>query len=658
MRFSPTFLNDLRDRIPISDVIGRHVTWDRKKTNAPRGDYWACCPFHGEKSPSFHCEDKKGRYYCFGCGEKGDHFKFLTSYEGLSFVEAVTRLADQAGMALPAPDPEYAKREQTRATLEDVMEMATLFFQDQLQSAHGAKARAYLRDRGLSGRTIAEFRLGFGPDSRNALKEHLSQKGVDKGLIEACGLVVHGPDIAVSYDRFRDRIMFPIPSSRDRTIAFGGRAMDPSAPAKYLNSNETELFHKSDVLFNYARARRTIKTDDISMIAVEGYMDVIALHQAGIEHAVAPLGTALTENQLRLMWRVSNQPVLCFDGDGAGQRAANRAIDLALPLLSPGKSLKFAVLPEGKDPDDLVKENGQAAFIDVIKNARSLSDMVWSREAENGVYDTPESKAELEKRFNIILANIQDESIKRHYQQDIRDRLRGFFARKFDHTYQNRGGHSASGTYGQGRNRPNGSWSGRGGAHGLAISDRLQRSGLVGQSAHLPPLRESVLIYTLISHPSMLIDEFDLLMALELEHKELNHLLQMMLRACSDGQLLSRAELSDYLTDQNMAPMVALLEKQMRQVRLWQAMEDAAPEDAREGFMQAFSLHQRTRALKWQKNELERDVAQATEDVDADSISELIAALQNVQNEILRLENQEAIIEGFGVLSGRGQGKK
>lgn len=256
MRFSPSFLDEIRDRVPISDVIGKRVTWDRRKTNVSRGDYWACCPFHGEKSPSFHCEDRKGRYHCFGCGVSGDHFRFLTELEGLSFPEAVQQIADLAGVPMPQPDPQAEQRERERTSLLDVMELATQFFQDQLQTANGAKARAYLRERGLTGRTIETFRLGFAPDSRNALKEFLAGKGIGKEQIEACGLVVHGDGIPVSYDRFRDRIMFPIPSAREKVIAFGGRAMSPDAPAKYLNSNETELFHKGNVLFNFARADR------------------------------------------------------------------------------------------------------------------------------------------------------------------------------------------------------------------------------------------------------------------------------------------------------------------------------------------------------------------------------------------------------------------
>ncbi|MCA1259941.1 DNA primase, partial [Nitratireductor aquimarinus] len=317
MRFPNSFLDEIRDRVPISQVIGTRVTFDRRKTNASRGDYWACCPFHGEKSPSFHCEDRKGRYHCFGCGVSGDHFRFLSELDGISFPEAVERIADMAGVPMPQRDPQAERREQKRASLSEVMEMAAGYFQSMLQEQQGAEARAYLRSRGLSSATQQSFRIGYAPSSRNALKEFLAGKGVGKDQIEACGLVVFGPDIPVSYDRFRDRIMFPIEDARGRVIAFGGRAMSKDVPAKYLNSPDTELFHKGTVLYNLARARRVSAKGD-TVIAVEGYMDVIGLAQAGFENAVAPLGTALTENQLELLWRMTGEPVLCFDGDEAG----------------------------------------------------------------------------------------------------------------------------------------------------------------------------------------------------------------------------------------------------------------------------------------------------------------------------------------------------
>jgi len=292
---------------------------------------------------------------------------------------------------LPARDAEADKRDQERASLTDVMKLATAYFLEKLQAPEGAKARAYLRGRGLTAQTQNAFQLGYAPESRSGLKEFLAGKGVQKDQIEACGLVVFGDDIPVSYDRFRDRIMFPIEDSRGRVIAFGGRAMSADAPAKYLNSPETELFHKGQILYNFAKARKSVQ-DKGTVIAVEGYMDVIALAQAGITHAVAPLGTALTENQLELLWRMAGEPVMCFDGDQAGIRAALRSADLALPLIKPGKSLRFAMLPDGKDPDDLVKSGGPEAFQAVLAEARPLIDMIWSRETSAGNYDMYYSK--------------------------------------------------------------------------------------------------------------------------------------------------------------------------------------------------------------------------------------------------------------------------
>lgn len=659
MRFSNAFLDEIRDRVPISDVIGRRVTWDRKKTNASRGDYWACCPFHGEKSPSFHCEDRKGRYHCFGCGVSGDHFRFLTDLEGLSFPEAVQQMADLAGVAMPQPDPQAERREKERTSLLDVMELATRFFQDQLQAAIGAKARAYLRERGLTGRTIETFRLGYAPDSRNALKEFLAGKGIAKEQIEACGLVVHGPEIPVSYDRFRDRIMFPILSAREKVIAFGGRAMAPDAPAKYLNSNETELFHKGNVLFNFTRARKSMQGAEGAgtVIAVEGYMDVIALHQAGVQNAVAPLGTALTENQLDLLWRMTSQPVLCFDGDGAGVRAANRALDLALPHLKPGRSVAFALLPDGKDPDDLVKHDGRGPFDRVIEQAKPLAEMLWSRETAANNFDTPEKRAELEARLKQIVSVIADENVRRHYQQDVRDRLNAFFQ-----------GGSQTRNPGRGRQGGERQGNGRRGGPGQPalgpaaagtglISDRLTGSVMVRGGTEQPKLREAVLALTVVNHPQLLREDYDEIAHIDFSHRELQRLWSALIgEAANAGRFLSREYIHERLEAQGFGALVKALDQQIRNARLWTATVDAAPEDAREGYNQALAFHKRTRALRWQKIELEREIAEATEAEDAERVERLMRSLQEVHLEGLRLENQDAIIDGFGILSGRVKG--
>ncbi|KWV46696.1 MULTISPECIES: DNA primase [Rhizobium] len=657
MRFSNSFLDEIRDRVPISDVIGRRVSWDKRKTNVSRGDYWACCPFHGEKSPSFHCEDRKGRYHCFGCGVTGDHFRFLTDLEGLNFPEAVQQIADMAGVAMPVADPVMEKREKERTSLLDVMELATKYFQDQLQTANGARARAYLRDRGLTGRTIETFRLGFAPDSRNALKEFLAGKGIAKEQIEACGLVVHGPEVPVSYDRFRDRIMFPILSSREKVIAFGGRAMSPDAPAKYLNSNETELFHKGNVLYNFARARRATQgaNGEGTIIAVEGYMDVIALHQAGVENAVAPLGTALTENQLELLWKMTPQPVLCFDGDGAGIRAANRAADLALPHIKPGRTVRFALLPDGKDPDDLVRNEGRAPFDKVMSQAKPLAEMIWGREINTGQFETPEAKAELEARLKQLVGVIADENVRRHYQQDMRDRLNGFFQPQF----QNRGNERRSFDRGGGQSRGRGNEGPRGPRlSGGGISDRLARSGLVRGHQETPALRESVLALTVINHPALMQDEYDEIASIDYDNRELQRLWSVMLGAAAAvaGPHLTREHLLERMEEQGFGSLLQGLEQQIRNARLWIATSEAAMEDAREGYRQALAFHKRAKALRFQKIELEREIAEATEAGNGEVIDQLMRALQEVHFEGLRLENQEAIIDGFGVLSGRVKG--
>ncbi|OJU89769.1 MAG: DNA primase, partial [Shinella sp. 65-6] len=549
------------------------------------------------------------------------------------------------------PDPQAEQREKERMGLVEVMEMATRFFEDQLQTPAGAKARAYLRDRGLTGRTIETFRLGYAPESRNALKEFLAGKGVPKEAIEACGLVVHGPEIPVSYDRFRDRIMFPILSVREKVIAFGGRAMSPDAPAKYLNSNETELFHKGSVLYNHARARKGAQGADGTgtIIAVEGYMDVIALYQAGIENAVAPLGTALTENQLDLLWKMTPQPVLCFDGDGAGIRAANRAADLALPFIKPGRTVRFALLPDGKDPDDLVRHEGRAPFDKVLANARPLADMIWNREVQGSALDTPESRAELESRLRQITAGIADEDVRRHYQQDMRERLNAFFR-----PAQRQGGGGFSGNR-QGRG------GGRGGPHGnmvpSGISDRLARSALVRGAQELPALRESVLALTVVNHPGLLFSDYDEIAIIEYENRDLQRLWSALIGiAGSVGARLDRARLVEELEAAGFDTLLRGLDQQIRNSRLWTATEDAAPEDAREGYLQALALHKRTRALLWQRRELERELAVSTDEGDDERVPQILRALQEVQMETVRMENQEAIIEGFGVLSGRVKG--
>lgn len=645
MRFPPSFLDEIRERVPISSVIGTRVSFDRKKSNPPKGDFWACCPFHGEKSPSFHCEDRKGRYHCFGCGVTGDHFRFLTELEGLSFPEAVQRIADMAGVPMPARDVESEMREARRSTLYDVMEMATAFFEAQLQAPGGAKARAYLRDRALSAATQQAYRLGYAPESRNALKEHLALKGATREQIEACGLVVYGDDKPVSFDRFRDRIMFPIEDLRGRVIAFGGRALAPNAVAKYMNSNETELFHKGRVLFNALRARKAAQPQGgqpaKAVIAVEGYMDVIALAQAGFAQAVAPLGTALTEDQLDLLWRMSPEPVLCFDGDSAGIKAAHRAIDLALPALKPGRSLRFALLPEGKDPDDLVKASGPQALQAVLDDARPLADMLWARETGGGVFDTPERRAELEARLKQMTGLIADENVRRHYAQDVRDRIQQFFsppARTNAQRAGNQGSFSARGSFGQ---------RGKGAANGrLPVSESLARSVLVKATSATLPLRETAILMTLFNHPRLIEDDFETVVGLEFNHSDLKRFHAAMLNAMAEHHIATEAEMRKAMIESGHGALIEALEALVRRARIWTASGEAAEEDALEALRQAIHLHQRASTLH--KELKVAETALATEATD-----ENLNRLLDIQNAIRSAQATEALIEGFGIPSGR-----
>jgi len=646
MRFEPNFLDEIRDRVPISSVIGGRVTWDRKKTNASRGDYWACCPFHGESTPSFHCEDRKGRYHCFGCGVSGDHFRFLTELEGLSFPEAVERVAGLAGVPMPVRDERAEAREKQRASLTDVMEMATAFFQDQLQSAAGARARAYLRDRGLLPATQQSFRLGFAPESRNALKEFLASRGVEKAQMEACGLVRHGEDIPVSYDYFRDRIMFPIPDSRGRIIAFGGRALSPDALAKYMNSPETELFHKGNVLYNFLRARKAVARG-ATVIAVEGYMDVIALAQAGFENAVAPLGTALTENQLELLWRMSPEPVLCFDGDAAGLKAAWRAADMALPAIQPGRTVRFALLPEGKDPDDLVRTEGADAFRQVLADARPLAELLWMRETGGGVFDTPERKAELEKTLRDLTSRIKDENLRFHYAQEMRERVQTFFGRARQKPLR-AGEWERRGPLGQGQPAQGGQFARPGaGASRLAVSESLARSAMVKRAGGVMPLREAAIVVALVNHPQLIDENFEHTEFLELSHPDLRLLHATVLDAMAHDAANDRASVLARIEAAGLSEGWERAVGLIRKARLWPVLEEAAVEDARDAFAQALHLHRSAGTLHKELKAAEMALAAEPTDENYRHLVEIQAQFRDVQA-------TEALIEGFGISSGRG----
>ena len=451
---------------------------------------WSPCPFHHEKTASFHVDDQKGFYYCFGCHAKGDAIKFVQETENVSFIEAVKILADEAGMPMPDRDPRAQEKADRHSLLIEVMEQAVQFFRMSLKTAAGSEARAYLERRGMSQATQDRFGIGFAPDGWQNLWDALKGRGVPDDLILEAGLAKPSNKGKKPYDVFRNRIMFPIRDARGRAIAFGGRAMDPNDNAKYLNSPETPIFDKGRSLYNHKEARAAAGKGQ-PLIVAEGYMDVIALADAGFEAAVAPLGTAVTENQLKLMWRMSSEPIVALDGDKAGIRAAMRLIDLSLPMLEAGQSLRFAIMPEGKDPDDVIKSGGTKAMQTILDQARPMVDLLWQREIEGKSFDSPERKAALDKALREKIKQIRDPSIRAHYGETIKDLRWQLFRPQ-------------RGAGGKGGFKPRGKWGAPSGAQASTKASLL----VSADEARQRHMREAVILASVIMTPEVL-DEFE-----------------------------------------------------------------------------------------------------------------------------------------------------
>lgn len=632
MRFPPSLLDEIRARLPVSDVVGRRVKLRRQGR-----EFIGLSPFNAEKSPSFTVNDQKGFYHCFSSGKHGDIFRFLMETEGLPFPEAVERLAAEAGVPLPKPDSRSEERERQRAGLTEVMEAAAAWFEAELDGPQGRDARAYVVSRGLGEDIVRRFRIGYAPSARYGLKEHLGRLGIDREAMERAGLLITGSDIAVPFDRFRDRLIFPITDLRGRVIAFGGRALQPDQTPKYLNSPETELFHKGSVLFNLAQARQAAR-DAGTVVVAEGYMDVIALTRAGFANAVAPLGTALTEDQLALLWRFADEPILCFDGDKAGLRAASRALDLALPLLSPGKSLRFALLPEGQDPDDLVRSSGAEAVGEVIGNARSLADMLWSREVEASSIDTPERRAAFETRLAATVGRIGDGRVRKYYDDAFRDRLGRLFARPR--------GRKGEGGRGRGGREP--AWApGRssGQAPRPAPSVSLVRN-LASRHGAMPR-REAVLLLALLNHPELIHERAEMLADIELGSAELETLKGALLNLAAE-EVASGDDVRARLAAAGLGGLVERLDQQWTasgRSEWWVAPEAAAVDVSR--------AWDHTAALHHKLVTLHRELKTAEMALQAEPSDENLARLFDIQSQLSNADGTEALMEGFGQASGR-----
>ncbi len=580
MTFTPEFLGELRDRLSLAEVVGRRVQLTRSGR-----ELHGLCPFHNEKTPSFTVSEDKGFYHCFGCGAHGDVVEFVRRVDGLSFPEAVEKLAGEASLALPDVTPAMRRTAAKQASLNEAVEAAARWYEARLSGPDGEPARRYLRERGLSEATIARFRLGYAPRARAALNTALGR--FPAPLLREAGLLVQ-PENGDSFDYFRDRVMFPIGDRQGRVIGFGARALGDIKP-KYLNSPETPLFHKGRVLYNLALAREAAR-DAGTLVVVEGYMDVITMVEAGFGHAVAPLGTALAETQMQLLWRFAAEPILCFDGDAAGLRAAQAAADRCLPLLKPGYSLRFAFLPAGEDPDSLIRRAGAAALAEVLASASPLAEVLWRQARPDEAGTTPERRAAVQAGFDKLTGRIADPLVREHYRRWFKDRLWQAYAPK---------------------GRPPAAQAGSGGAspvgRGRGVRAPLSRL----RSPRKGGQREELLLLTLLFHPGLLDRVTEDFAAIEFSRPELDKLRQAILEETFRNPGLDGTALAHHLSANGFANLISALLGSGCLERNRFARPEAAPEEALAGWRHVLA-RQRIASLQAELRAAEARLAEQT----------------------------------------------
>lgn len=579
MRFDERFIEELKARLRPSDIIGRTVKLKRQGR-----EFVGLSPFSKEKSPSFFVNDDKGFFHDFSSGKHGDVISFLQETERLSFVEAVSRLAGEAGMQLPAEDPQAAEREQKRQGLADWMDLSQKWFAANLRRSVGKAAREYLEKRGLPEDQWERFGLGYAPNDREGLKQALVQRGARPGDLVETGMLIAPEGGGQPYDRFRDRLMFPILDARGRIVSFGGRAMNPDDRAKYLNGPETSLFHKGATLYGLPEARRIMGAEsrgEQGIIVVEGYMDVIACHRAGLP-AVAPMGTALTEEQMERLWRVSSEPVLSFDGDAAGLRAAYRSIERALPLLKPGKSFRFALLEGGQDPDDILRDRGAPALRQAMATTRPFAEVLFRREVEAEPLDTPERKAGLKGRLRQAANAVQDKDLAEQYRRDLFDRFDALFPRQQQRPPQQGG-----------RPGPGGRWRGPPPLQGQTAEGAQAMQALFRS---VEPIA-AALAHGALDDPERLDDHMEAVARYGFGDPALDGLAQEMVRLRFSGRTLDSAALRRHLAQSGHDAMLREVEKAAAKSGAPFLATDKPLGEARTRWSQAFDALTRAAAL-------------------------------------------------------------
>ncbi len=634
MRFPPSMLDEIRQRLPVSQVVGRRVKLKRQGR-----EYAGLSPFKAEKTPSFTVNDQKGFYHCFSSGEHGDVFKFVMTTEGLSFAEAVERLAKEAGVPLPTPEPRQQEREAEFDRLRRLTEASAAFFERELRGGAGREAREYLARRAVSDEEIAAFRLGYAPESRDKLKTHLKGLGFTDEEAARAGMLISGEDIATPYDRFRNRLMFPITNLSGAVIAFGGRALKAEQQPKYLNSPETPLFHKGSVLFNAHMARKSAY-DRKQVIVAEGYMDVIALARAGFPNAVAPLGTALTEDQLSLLWRMADEPILCFDGDMAGRKAAFRALDVALPHVKPGATLRFAFLPDGLDPDDLLRASGPGAVAKVLEDARPLIDVLWMMETEGASFTTPEAQAGLKNRLKARAAAIADKDVSHYYIKDIEQRLWRLFnpSRQGATARGHQTGGSGKREYGARNDARAGARPARNAPPAPPSTSLLQSALLQGSGVKIIP-REAAMLMMLVNHPSLIDEEAEDAAQIVFSNSALNRLRDAIFDIHAESNPLDKEALRNQLTQRGLGAVMAQVEHAITHQCDWHTQPDAPKQSVVIGWRQMMALHR--------KSSLKPELEAATQAFDQDLSEQSLLRLLDLNRQLVGGHGEDAAIEGY-----------
>ncbi|MSP88007.1 MAG: DNA primase [Alphaproteobacteria bacterium] len=626
MSFAPDFLDEIRARVPLSDVIGKRVRLVRKGR-----EFSGLCPFHNEKTPSFTVNEDKGFFHCFGCGAHGDVIGFVMRTDALAFPEAIERLAGMAGLEMPVRDSQARERAEENKTLHNLLETATVHFEKQLRMPAGKTAFDYVRRRGLDEATITQFRLGYAPDADGGLRAAMKRAGFDDEQMIAAGLLKQPEDERAPYEYFRNRLMFPIGDRAGRVIAFGGRVLGDGQP-KYLNSPETELFHKGRVLYGLAQARAAARESG-ALVVVEGYMDVIALAQAGLRAAVAPLGTALTEDQIAELWRLAPEPVLCFDGDAAGQRAAARAIERALPLLAPGRSLGFVTLPPGEDPDTLVRGRGAAAMDGLLKAAEPLAQALWRLEFQARPADTPERRADLHARLKRRLGQIGDATVREFYRRHFGETIARAFAPPA------RGGQAGADRSWRPRNEA--PWRGRSSRPPMPVFEppggRAARAALDQVMGRRP---QQVFLATLVNHPDLIEELGENLALFSLPDRDLDKLKAEILHLSASLPGLDGAAIERHFTDKGESDVLRTILGQEVLQHAQFARREASVEVARRGLLHLFA--------RFGRPQLEAQLAEAQRLLALDMTDGNNLRLEALKRSLLELDAKAAALDGEG----------